>query len=39
MELPKDAQERLKSGIDEHLKQIKQQAAFSRVQRGPVTTY
>ena len=39
MELPKDALGRLKSGIDEHLKQMKQQAAHLRVQRGPVTTY
>ena len=38
-ELPKDALGRLKSGIDEHLKETKQQAANRRVQRGPVTTY
>ena len=38
-ELAKDALVRLKSGIDEHLKQMKQQAANLRVQRGPVTTY
>ena len=38
-ELSKDDLGRLKSGIDEHFKQIKQQAAHLRVQRGAVTTY
>ena len=43
-ELSKDALGRLKSGIDEHLKQMKQQAAHLRVERaerggGQVTTY
>ena len=38
-ELPKEALGRLKSGIDEHLKSMKQQAAHLRVQRGPVKHY
>ena len=38
-ELQDDVLERLRAGIDERLKEMKQQAANLRVQRGPVTSY